>query len=374
MSGIYFHIPFCKKACTYCDFHFSTSLKQKEPVFQTIIKELSFRLNSTNWKEIESIYFGGGTPSLLQPHEINQILELIDRHFPIQNAEITLEANPDDLSRAYLKEIKEVGVNRLSIGIQSFHDEDLQWMNRSHDSKQAEACLKHAAELGFLRLNLDLIFGYPLLSDEKWEENIRKALSFPINHLSTYSMTVEDRTALSHAIKTKKTAPMEEGQAERQYRFIMNYLRERGWKHYEVSNFSLENYESKHNSSYWEGKEYLGIGPSAHGYIGNERYWNIANNAQYIRGWEEDKPMEERETLSFKDRHNEYLMTRLRTAKGFSTEEFETLFGKSALNEVRRQINQSGLTQYFETTDKQMKMSQEGFLIADFVISHLFQA
>lgn len=374
MSGIYFHIPFCKKACTYCDFHFSTSLKQKEPVFQTIIKELSFRLNSTNWKEIESIYFGGGTPSLLQPHEINQILELIDRHFPIQNAEITLEANPDDLSRAYLKEIKEVGVNRLSIGIQSFHDEDLQWMNRSHDSKQAEACLKHAAELGFLRLNLDLIFGYPLLSDEKWEENIRKALSFPINHLSTYSMTVEDRTALSHAIKTKKTAPMEEGQAERQYRFILNYLRERGWKHYEVSNFSLENYESKHNSSYWEGKEYLGIGPSAHGYIGNERYWNIANNAQYIRGWEEDKPMEERETLSFKDRHNEYLMTRLRTAKGFSTEEFETLFGKSALNEVRRQINQSGLTQYFETTDKQMKMNQEGFLIADFVISHLFQA
>ena len=331
-------------------------------------------MNDLNWKEIDSIYFGGGTPSLLTAGEIREILEVVEKNYSIENAEITLEANPDDLKKEYLKEIKDAGINRLSIGIQSFFDEDLKWMNRSHDAKQAEDCLNHSAELGFSRLNLDLIFGFPLLTDIKWEQNIQKALSFPVNHLSTYSMTVEDRTALSHAIRHKKTAPMEEGQAERQYRSIMNCLRNSGWNHYEVSNFCLDGFESKHNSSYWQGKEYLGIGPSAHGYLGNERYWNVSNNAKYVLAWNKNLPDEEREILTDKDLHNEYLMTRLRTAKGIELSDFEVKFGISSLNNLTEQVSSKEFAPYYELNHGVLKMNQEGFLLADYLISNLFDS
>lgn len=335
-------------------------------------KELEFRLGGRGDDPITSIYFGGGTPSLLKGPEIEALLAPTLRSQNPEGVEITLEANPDDIDRERLNAWKKAGINRLSIGVQSFYEEDLRWMNRSHSAGQAENCLQLAAETGFDNINLDLIFGYPLLSDAKWEENIRKALSFPITHLSTYSMTVEDGTALHHRIARKKERPMEEGQAERQYRGIMHVMKEAGWAHYEVSNFCKPGHPSIHNSSYWEGATYLGIGPSAHGYDGKSRYWNLANNAGYIAALQEGRLAEERELLSDKDRYNEFLLTRLRTAKGLNRREFATLFGDDALKDLEQQTATPELSAYFLNAADTLKLNQEGFLLADHLISQLF--
>jgi len=336
-------------------------------------KELTLRLKSQNISSISSIYFGGGTPSLLNSYEIARFLDLLSSQFAIENLEITLEANPDDLSLDKLKELKAAGINRLSIGIQSFFEEDLRWMNRSHNAKQAEECLENASALGFHNLNADLIFGYPLLSDEKWQANMEKMLQFPVNHLSTYSMTVESGTALHHAIAHKKERPMEEGQAEKQYRMIMEFLSSKGWDHYEISNFCLPGNPSLHNSAYWSGEPYLGIGPSAHGYDGKSRYWNIANNAKYLQGMEAGIFPEEIETLSDIDQHNEMLLTRLRTADGLNIARFEQSFGQSAMDAVIQQIQTPEMISYFELNTDTLRLNEEGFLLADYLISELFE-
>jgi len=336
-------------------------------------RELALRLAQQSISHVSSIYFGGGTPSLLNAHEIARFLDLLSSKYSLEGIEITLEANPDDLSKNKLNELKLAGINRLSIGIQSFFEEDLRWMNRSHNAQQAETCLDNASALGFKNLNADLIFGYPLLSDDKWQGNMEKMLEYPINHLSTYSMTVESGTALHHAIIHKKEKPMEEGQAEKQYRMIMKFLESKGWEHYEISNFCLPGNPSQHNSAYWSGEPYLGIGPSAHGYNGSERYWNIANNAQYLRGIDEGILPEEIEILKRKDQLNEMLLTRLRTAQGLNKAAFFAKFEQRALTSLIHQIQTPEMLPYFFMDDAFIRLNKEGFLLADYLISQLFE-
>lgn len=372
LSGIYFHIPFCSKACAYCDFHFSTSLKLKSEVLSAMKAELEHRLAHCNWQSIQSIYFGGGTPSLLNASEIDDLLKPIWKRFGKEIQEFTLEANPDDLSPEKLHALRKIGVNRLSIGIQSFFQEDLEWMNRSHNAEQAEQCLRDAKQAGFKSFNTDLIFGYPLLSDAKLHQNLEKMIAFGVNHLSTYSMTVEPGTALDFAIREKGQEAMEEGQAENQYRYIMKFLKERGWNHYEVSNFCKVGNPSLHNSSYWSGRPYLGIGPSAHGYDGKERYWNVANNAAYVRQMNDNILPEERESLRPSDQYNEFLMTRLRTSGGISRDEMGQFFRPQMFDDLKKQLEQAEMEKYFVLSKDLVHMNEEGFLIADHLISELF--
>lgn len=380
MAGIYLHIPFCKKACHYCDFHFSTSLQHKERLLQAMHREIELRAKLLT--EVNTIYFGGGTPSLLSDVELSELLHSLKQHFNLSSdVQVTLEANPDDLSREKLLSLKSVGVERLSIGIQSFFDEDLEWMNRSHKAAQALQCIQDATDIGFKELNIDLIFGYPLLSDDKWEANIKQALSLPIHHLSCYSMTVEDKTALSYQIEKGQTAPMEDGQAARQYIKLMEEMKSAGWEHYEISNFCKPGFRSKHNTSYWQSENYIGIGPSAHGYLHPERYWNIANNAKYMDLLFRSELAEEKEYLSDDDLYNEYLMTRLRTAEGITKPDLEQRFGSAAWNGLTRELEQYSaelgpdiFTAAFHLTGDSLKLTQRGKLLADTHISALFRA
>jgi len=314
MAGIYIHIPFCKQACYYCDFHFSTSLKYKDELIQALIKEIKLQKDYLAGETVETVYFGGGTPSVLNADEINILLNTITNlHTVSANAEITLEANPDDLSKEKLQALRQTSLNRLSIGIQSFFDEDLAWMNRAHRANEAESSVKRAQDTGFENITADLIYGYPLLTDQKWKYNLDKIFALDIPHVSSYSMTVEPRTALASFIKTKKQQPMDEQQSAEQFILLMDAMQAHGFEHYEISNFCKPGNYSRHNSNYWKGVKYLGLGPSAHSYNGETRQWNVANNAKYIVALEKSEIPAETETLSEANRLNEYIMTSLRT-------------------------------------------------------------
>ncbi|MEO8886428.1 MAG: radical SAM family heme chaperone HemW [Mucilaginibacter sp.] len=317
MAGIYLHIPFCKQACHYCDFHFSTSLQYKDDLLQALVKELQLQKNYLAGETIETIYFGGGTPSLLEPGEINLLIDTITGlHTVASNAEITLEANPDDMDKTKLQGLLQTPVNRFSIGVQSFFDEDLAWMNRAHHSNEAEAAVKRAQDMGFENLTADLIYGYPLLTDQKWKHNLNKLFELDIPHVSSYSMTVEPGTALASFIGKKKQPAMNEQQSAEQFNLLMDAMQANGFEHYEISNFCKPGHYSKHNSNYWKGVKYLGIGPSAHSYNGETRQWNVANNAKYIQAIIKNNLPAETEILSEADRLNEYIMTSLRTMWG----------------------------------------------------------
>ena len=328
MSGIYLHIPFCKQACHYCDFHFSTSLKKKEALVAMMAREMALR---NHWMGdqtiIETIYFGGGTPSLLTIPELLFLIETIYKHFKVvDQPEITLEANPDDLTPDYLHALALTPVNRLSIGVQSFFEEDLQLMNRAHNAQEALACLQLATSL-FDNITLDLIYGIPGLTHEKWLANIQTALDLGVPHISSYALTVEPKTAL-HSFVQKGIIPNpDDGQAQEQFLLLMDQLEAAGFVHYELSNFGKEGYFSKNNSAYWLGKPYLGIGPAAHSFNGTQRGWNISNNTKYIQALEAHELPIELETLSLTDRYNEYVMTGLRTIWGVDLHRLETEFG-----------------------------------------------
>lgn len=318
MPGIYLHIPFCKQACHYCNFHFSTSLKQKDAVIDAMLRELELRQGYLPKRELDSIYFGGGTPSLLDEAELMRFFEAIGRHFTIKpDAEITLEANPDDLSQEKLLALRRTPINRLSIGIQSFFEEDLRFFNRAHDAYEARACLENALAAGFLNLTIDLIYGAPTTTDAYWEKNLELAFSYPIPHISSYALTVEERTALHHFVKTGKVAPVDEEKAARQYEYLMASMRAQGYVHYEISNFARPGYFARHNSSYWKGEPYLGLGPSAHSYDGESRQWNVANNGRYLQALREGRlDFFEIEHLTPAQRYNEYVMVGLRSIWG----------------------------------------------------------
>src|SRR5476651_2419435 len=314
MAGIYIHIPFCKQACHYCDFHFSTSLKYRDEMVQAIVKEIRLQMHYLNGETIETVYFGGGTPSLLNSGEINQVIDTITRlHHVATNAEITLEANPDDLDQQKVMALRQTPVNRFSIGIQSFFDEDLLWMNRAHRSDEAEASVKRTQDAGFENITADLIYGFPLLTDAKWQQNMAKLFALNVPHVSAYSLTVEPRTALASFIKNKKQAPVSDQQSAEQFLMLMAEMDKRGFEHYEISNFSKPGQYSRHNTNYWRGVKYLGIGPSAHSFNGDTRQWNIANNAKYLAGLTTGTIPAETETLTEENRLNEYIMTSLRT-------------------------------------------------------------
>lgn len=375
MQGIYIHIPFCKQACHYCDFHFSTSLKYKADLLGALHKEIELRKNylPDNQNNIQSIYFGGGTPSLLSAGELEALLNSVKKHFLIADtAEITFEANPDDITTDKVKELKKLGVNRLSIGIQSFFEEDLVWMNRAHNKKQAETCIDIALQSGIDNITADLIYGYPLLSATKWEQNIEKMLNSGINHLSAYSLTVEPKTALAHQIK-KGTSPTPiPQQAAEHFEMLMDAIANKGWTHYEISNYCKTDNFAVHNTNYWLNRPYLGLGPSAHSYNGSERQWNIANNAVYIKALQQNTLAAETEQLTPADTFNEYIMTGLRTQWGISLETIEKKWGSSFSDYVKTTIAPFVNDASVVCNNTTYMLTRKGKLLADFIASELF--
>lgn len=372
MAGIYIHIPFCKQACHYCDFHFSTSQKNRTAIVQALAREIELQKDYLDSAPIETIYFGGGTPSVLHASEISFLLDTIAQNHQVNpNAEITLEANPDDLNPDKVSQLKQTAINRFSIGIQSFFDEDLVWMNRAHRSTEAESSVKRVQDAGFENITADLIYGYPLLSAAKWEHNLNTLLSLNIPHLSAYSMTVEPRTALASQIKKKQTPPVNDAQSAEQFVYLMQRMQQQGFDHYEISNFGKPGRHSQHNSNYWKGTPYVGIGPSAHSYNGITRQWNIANNAKYLTCLSENQIPAELEILTTENRLNEYIMTAIRTIWGLDLKKLESIkSGTPAIIEKEAQtfINKGWLTQQQQI----LTLTPAGKLYADHIAAELF--
>ena len=372
MAGIYLHIPFCRQACSYCDFHFSTSVKRKSEMLSAMKREMEIRRDEMR-SPVSSIYLGGGTPSLLQPEEVEELFARIRELFTIEkDAEITLEANPDDLDRESLKKWALTGVNRLSIGIQSFEDRDLKFMNRAHDRRQALESLE-AARLYFDNVSIDLIYGVPGMTEENWRRNLKQAFEFSVQHISSYALTVEPRTALHHNIRTGRCDPPGEDAARAHFEILVEEARTHGFSHYEVSNFAKPGYVSRHNSSYWRGEPYLGIGPSAHSFSGRERSWNITNNARYIRALEQNRLEREKEVLDEKDRLNELVMTGLRTIWGLSLEQVEAEFGADQRNRIREEAATFLDRGLLKLNEDKLVATREGFFLVDGMASHLFR-
>ncbi|WP_396162039.1 radical SAM family heme chaperone HemW [Flavobacterium sp.] len=378
MSGIYIHIPFCKQACHYCDFHFSTSLKKKDEMVLALAKEIEMRSKSITHhpspitETIETIYFGGGTPSILQIADLRFLIDEVYRNYKVvENPEITVEANPDDLTENRIIELSKNKVNRLSIGIQSFFEDDLQLMNRAHNVEEAKKCLEIATHY-FDNISIDLIYGVPEMSNEKWLQNIETALSFGVPHISSYALTVEPKTAL-HSFIQKGIIPSPDDEvAQEHFQILVDKLSENGFIHYELSNFGKENYFSKNNSSYWLGKKYIGIGPSAHSYDGKNRGWNVSNNSLYIKSIQENKLPIEIETLTKTDRYNEYIMTGLRTIWGVSLERIEHEFGKTYLDYLNQQAAKFIEDHLLFVDDNILRTTKKGKFLSDGIASDLF--
>ncbi len=372
MAGIYIHIPFCKQACHYCDFHFSTSITHKSELIHALQQEIKLQKEFLGGQTIETIYFGGGTPSLLQGEEIGQIMNTItELHTVSSAAEITLEANPDDLDLQKIRALRQTPVNRLSIGIQSFFDEDLSWMNRAHRSGQAESSVKRSQDAGFENITADLIYGYPLLTDQKWKHNLDKIFELNIPHVSSYSMTVEPRTALASFIKKKKQPQMNEDQSAEQFIELMDAMQMHGFEHYEISNFSRPDHYSRHNTNYWKGIKYLGIGPSAHSYDGQKRQWNIAGNAKYIEAIGSRTIPAEIEILTETNRLNEYIMTSLRTIWGLELEKLNQI-ARGASDYLLREAAKYFEKDWIYMQNETIYLTRTGKLYADHIASALF--
>jgi oxygen-independent coproporphyrinogen-3 oxidase len=372
MAGIYIHIPFCKQACYYCDFHFSTSLKYKADMLDAIIREIALQKTYLAGDSIETIYFGGGTPSLLESGEINQIIDTLGQYYSISSdAEITLEANPDDLDQQKVQALRNTPINRFSIGIQSFFDEDLFWMNRAHRSAEAEASVKRAQDAGFENITVDLIFGYPLLTDAKWKQNIDKVFALNVPHVSAYSMTVEPQTALATFIKKKVYAPLNEQQSAEQFLVLADAMQAKGFEHYEISNYAKPGHYSKHNTNYWRGVKYLGLGPSAHSYNGEARQWNVANNAKYIASIQKKEIPAETEILSESNRLNEYVMTSLRTMWGLDLDKLESI-AVGAQTQLLKPAAEFLEREWIQQVDNKLILTREGQLYADTIAAELF--
>jgi len=373
MAGVYIHIPFCKQACHYCNFHFSTLLKGKNEFSAALLKEIDLRKSYLDDEKIETIYFGGGTPSLLSAEEINTILDKLRGTFEIsQDAEVTLEANPDDLSIDSLNELKVGGINRLSIGIQSFFEEDLKWMNRAHSAEQAMECIDNARTIGFNNLSIDLIYGAPTVTDDKWKKNVDLALELRIPHLSCYALTVEPRTALDSMIKKNKVQDIDPDIQARQFLQLINWLGDAGYEHYEISNFAMPGKRSRHNSSYWQGKKYLGLGPSAHSFNGHSREWNVSNNAIYAKSIQEGIVPSTSEELTFTQQLNEYIMTSIRTSEGTNLEVIRERFGENVAIEMGKKTDQYIKRELAFQKGKSIILTTEGKLFADRIAAELF--
>jgi oxygen-independent coproporphyrinogen III oxidase len=372
LAGIYLHIPFCKQACTYCNFHFTTSLRYKDDLVKAAAKEAEAEKDYLNGETVHTVYFGGGTPSLLEISDLELLVSQLRKHYPVAtDAEITLEANPDDITKEKLQAWKALGINRLSIGVQSFFEEELRWMNRAHSAQQAIGNL-HLAKETFNNITIDLIYGSPLLTDEMWEQNVQTAIALSIPHLSCYALTVEAKTPLHKNISLNKTGTVDdEGQA-RQFLLLMQWLRRAGYEHYEVSNFAKPGFRSGHNSSYWKGIPYLGLGPSAHSFNGRERRWNVANNNVYIQRINEDDPQREVETLTASQRLNETVMISLRTREGIDLRGIEREWGAEERQRLETGLAKYGKCNLVVFNNHHAQLTDEGMLRADGIAADLF--
>ena len=373
LASIYIHIPYCKQACTYCDFHFRISQKNKEEMLKSIKKEIEMRQSYLNDITISSIYFGGGTPSILKKQEIKSIISTIYLLFNIdENAEITLECNPDDLDKKQLIALKEIGINRLSIGIQSFNNTDLKFMNRSHTAKQATECIRLAKKQGFNNITIDLIYGLHNQSNKKWEENLTKMFNLGIQHFSAYALTVEPKTALKYLIDTKEIIPAEDETTVEHFNSLIKMADENDFIHYEISNFGKEGFFSNHNSAYWKNKQYLGIGPSAHSFNGTSRQWNVSSNKQYIEKIKTTDSYFKIERLNNQQQYNEYIFTNLRTIWGIELNYIENQFGENAQQYCKQQIKNWLLQAKIKKKNNNYTLTKEGKLYADAIASDLF--
>ncbi|MCF6349846.1 MAG: radical SAM family heme chaperone HemW [Flavobacteriaceae bacterium] len=372
MSGIYLHIPFCKQACSYCDFHFSTLLKKKEEFINAITKELILRKREIN-EQVETIYFGGGTPSLLTNEEIKHLISTVYSNYSvITNPEITLEANPDDLTKEKIVTLAKTKINRLSIGIQSFFNEDLQFMKRAHNAAEAIKTITIAVGI-FDNITIDLIYGTPTLSNKNWKKNIEIALDLGINHISSYALTVESKTLLEQQINSNKIKPLNEKKAAEQFYILKEILEKNKFIHYEISNFAKEGYFSKHNTSYWLGKKYLGFGPSAHSFTGKQRSWNVANNAKYIKILTTNKLPSQTENLSQNNLFNETIMIGLRTIWGVSLSKIESNFGKNRLDFLLKKAQKHIDNKTLKISTNKLVATKKGKFLIDGITSDLFK-
>jgi oxygen-independent coproporphyrinogen-3 oxidase len=373
MAGIYIHIPFCRKACHYCNFHFSTSLQQKDDFFSALLHEITLQKAYLEEQEINTLYFGGGTPSLMSTAELEQVMDALNRHFTIYpNAEITFETNPDDISAEKLSAFKKNGINRLSIGIQSFRDEDLRWMNRAHDARQTLEAVSLAQQSGFDNITIDLIYGVPGMDDAAWKKNIQTAIGLGIPHLSCYALTVEPGTALEKMIGQHKKEPADAALAATHFDILVAAATTAGFEQYEISNFAQPGYRSRHNTAYWKGIHYLGLGPSAHSFNGVSRQWNVANNMKYIRSLSKGIVPFEQEILTATQRLNEYIMTSLRTIEGMDLLFIEKEFGTTAADRILAQAQTHILRGTMAYRAPVLSLTREGRFFADGIAADLF--
>jgi len=372
MPSIYIHIPFCKQACHYCDFHFSTSMAKKKMMISALKREMVLRREEIKDEVVETIYLGGGTPSVLETSEINDLINTVYLNYQVvEKPEITIEANPDDLSREKLLQLAKSPINRLSIGVQSFFDEDLKFMNRAHNVKEALQCIEEAT-MYFENISIDLIYGIPEMTNDRWEQNINKALSFGIPHISSYALTVEPKTALANFIKKGKVKPVDDEQSQKHFQILYDVLTNEGYDCYEVSNFGKLGYYSKNNTAYWLGKKYMGFGPSAHSYDGGRRSWNINNNPKYLKAIAQDALPMTTEILSKTDKYNEYIMTGLRTSWGISLERIQTEFGNKYSRYLNQQIDKYIKQGLLVVSREQLVATRNGKFLVDGIASDLF--
>ncbi len=371
MAGIYIHIPFCKQACHYCNFYFSTSLANKDKFIRALVKEIDLSKNYLNNEPLETIYLGGGTPSLLTIEDLLLIIETLARYYDITRLkEFTIETNPDDLSKEKINELKRLrqyGLNRFSIGIQSFFDEDLRYMNRAHNSEEALASVKRVQDAGFEKITLDLIYGTPTMNDERWRKNLDTAFSLKVPHISSYALTVEPKTTLQSRITKGIAKPVDEEQSARQFKILMDEMKAHQFEQYEISNFAHNQNYAVHNTNYWFGKKYLGLGPSAHSFNGTSRRWNVANNLTYINSIEEGKIPFEEEILTEAQQVNEKIMTRLRTQWGLGIANFELRIA-NLIQESLKEIDAS----HYTLEGGVLKLTDEGKFFADAIAAELF--
>jgi oxygen-independent coproporphyrinogen III oxidase len=394
LSGIYIHIPFCKQACNYCNFHFSTSLKQKDELLIALVKEISpspyplkGEMEEIDMEIINTLYFGGGTPSILSIDDLKIIFDALHKRFVFaDDIEITLEANPDDISNLKLQEWKHIGINRLSVGIQSFIEDELTWMNRAHTAAESLLCIDKIKTAGFTNFSVDLIYGSPLLNDDDWKKNVHTVIEKKIPHISCYALTVEPKTALDKMIALKKKAPVDAEKQARQFLLLMDWMSEAGYEHYEISNFAKPGLRSKHNSSYWNGEKYYGFGPSAHSYFPfapgespqkgdspyNIRRWNVANNALYIQSLQKNIISFEEEILTETQQLNEYIMTALRTIEGVNINFIRTKFGEVAGGQIQTASSKYEETGKLKIENGKIVLTREGKLFADGIAADLF--
>lgn len=373
MAGIYVHIPFCKQACYYCNFHFSTQLNNRDAMVAAICKDIDLRRHYLTETKLNSVYFGGGTPSLLDKSQLSEIFQRIRQYFELkEGAEITFECNPDDITSDYLNDLLALGVNRLSLGIQSFFDADLEFMHRAHNGLDALESLKLIKNAGFDNYSLDLIYGSPTTSNEMWQYNVNQLIDAGVPHISAYCLTIEDNTVFGRWQKQKRLEPIDDEKASRQFYYLLDALEEAGYHAYEISNFAKPGYEAVHNSNYWTGEAYLGVGPAAHSYNGTERQWCVANNARYMKSVEYGNVEVQNEVLTPADRCNEMIMTRLRTSGGLDLDELSRIFGPNYRKLIEKGLENREMKSHIHREGNRIKLSRSGKMMADRLAASLF--